>query len=163
MANDNAELLNIARDNIDDPEIIVKKMNNLLRDIKYKAFGKVKETSKSKVCKELETLMKEKKELVENKVDHNNDNVAKSKEIDSKIAANLLLKQREAFEKELDGLRELKHSKGSSAAVFNLREKVVGPKSLGQVATVIIDPKTKLEVSEPEEINVSPSSIVWTS
>ena len=29
---------------------------------------------------------------------------------------------------------------------------MVGPKTLGQVATVIIDPKTKFEVSEPEEI-----------
>ena len=29
---------------------------------------------------------------------------------------------------------------------------MVGPKTLGQVATVIIDPKTKSEVSEPEEI-----------
>ena len=152
MANENTDLMNIARDNFDDPEIIVKKMNNVLTDIKYKAFGKVKETSKSKVCKELETLIKEKKELAENKVDHNEDNVAKSNEIDSKIAANLLLKQREAFEKELDDIRDLKNSKGTSAAVFSLRERVVGPKTLGQVATAIIDPKTKLEVSEPEEI-----------
>ena len=152
MTTNNDQLMNIGNDEFEeDPEIIVKKIENVMKDIKYQAFGKVKEKANTKVCKELESLQKEKIKLF-NLKDPKNNVEEKIKEIDSQISLNLLKKQREAFESELESLRELKKSKGISAAVFRVREKVVGPKSSKQEATVIIDSKTNLEVSTPEEI-----------
>ena len=49
-------------------------------------------------------------------------------------------------------MKDLKNSKGKSALIFNLKDKVVGPKKAGQEATVIIDPKTKAEVNTPAGI-----------
>ena len=114
----------------------------------------MKKKLKSKVCKELEALLKEKYELLKNKdnIKDEKEHMEKVKSIDSQISSHLLLKQREAFEDELASIKELKHSKGNSAAVFSVRDRVVGSKSSRQEATVITDPKTKAEVTEPEEI-----------
>ena len=61
MTENNPELVKIANDeNEDNPDIIVKEIEKVMKDIKYKAFGKVKEKTKTKNCKELEMLMKEK-------------------------------------------------------------------------------------------------------
>ena len=73
-------------------------------------------------------------------------------DIDKRLAATLLTKQREAFSKELDELRNMKKSKGKAAVVFNLKEKIVGTKAVASEAVVIIDPKTKAEVSNQNEI-----------
>ena len=153
LAENNAELLKIANDENDNPDKIVRKVDNVLKDIKYQAFGKVKEKGKQKNCKELETLMKEKSELLSDKIEKQQNVIDdKINDIDSKIAENLIKKQRAAFEQELESLRMLKNSKGMSAAVFNLREKVVGPKAAKQEATVVIDPKKNSEVTSPDEI-----------
>ena len=153
LAENNAELLKIANDENDNPDKIVRKVDNVLKDIKYQAFGKVKEKGKQKNCKELETLMKEKSELLSDKIEKQQNVIDdKINDIDSKIAENLIKKQRAAFEQELESLRMLKNSKGMSAAVFNLREKVVGPKAAKQEATVVIDPKNNSEVTSPDEI-----------
>ena len=154
MTENNPELVKIANDeNEDNPDIIVKEIEKVMKDIKYKAFGKVKEKTKTKNCKELEMLMKEKNELFNEKESNGqNDTDDKLKEIDSKISLNLIKKQREAFEHELDSIRELKKNKGTSTAVFKIREKIVGSKSTKQEATVIIDPKTNIAVNTPDEI-----------
>ena len=57
--------------------------------------------------------------------ENNEDTDDKMREIDGKIATTLMKKQREAFEKELRHLRELKNSKGNAALVFKLKEKIL--------------------------------------
>ena len=46
----------------------------------------------------------------------------------------------------------MEKKKGRSALIFNLKEKVVGAKKVGQEATVLIDPVSKEEVNTPSEI-----------
>ena len=58
--------------------------------------------------------------------------------IDERINTNLIQKQRAAFETEFDNIINVKQKKGESAAVFRLKEEVVGSKS----ATVIINHKS---------------------
>ena len=69
-----------------------------------------------------------------------------------KIEEHLITEQRKQFEKELLSMKELRKSKGKSALIFNLKEKVVGKKKAGQEATVLINPKTKKEVNTPAGI-----------
>ena len=49
-----------------------------------------------------------------------------------KIAEHLITEQRKQFEKELLSMKELRKSKGKSALICNLKEKVVGKKKAGQ-------------------------------
>ena len=46
----------------------------------------------------------------------------------------------------------MKTSKGVSAAVFKLKENIVGSKKANQVATIVFDPKANIEVTTPEDI-----------
>ena len=61
-------------------------------------------------------------------------------------------KQREQFEKELKTIKDVKARKGKSAAIFVTKERIVGPKSAAQEATVLTDPKSGAEVSTPSDI-----------
>ena len=150
MTSENVNLLDIINDDSENANNIMKKIDKEVEKIKYKAFGKVKEHSKPKSNKELEVLQKdkikiytcEKEPLDEDKV----------KDIDRKIAANLLQKQRETFETELKLLREMKSSRGRAAAIFHTKDKIVGNKAAVAEAVVLINPKTKEEVTTPMEI-----------
>ena len=70
----------------------------------------------------------------------------KIEEINSKISVKLLNMQREAFEKELKALNDLKLVSGKSATV---RERLVGSKSSGQEAAILLDLDTQAEVTDP--------------
>ena len=118
MITDNDKLKDIARGAINDPDIIMSKIDKELERIKYKTFGKAKEQIKSKGNKELEALQEEKKNLFRMKEMNVEFPEDKIKDIDGKIAENLLKKQRETFERELDDLRKMKCSRGRSAAIF---------------------------------------------
>ena len=148
MTSCNAVLEEIANDTSEDTNKIMVKMDKELDKLKFQAFGKVKEKSRDSMCKELDKLVKEKDKLLDDK-DHD---VTKMKVVEDKISATLLKKQREAFEKELKGLKEIKLNKGKSAAIFKLKDKIVGPKTAAQEATVLMDPKNGTEVVTPAEI-----------
>ena len=149
MTSSNTKLDEITNDKSEDPDKIMKKIDNELDKVRYQAFGKVKEHTKPVVHKELDALHKAKKDIiVRNGVDVKDE----VKDIDMDIAATLLKIQRETFEKELKDIKELKHYKGKSAAIFNVKEKIVGPKASAQEATILTDPKTGAEVSTPDDI-----------
>ena len=150
MASNSTKLIDVANESCDDPEAIMKKIDKELTTIKFKAFGKAKEKPKLTLCKDILKLQdeklslfksKENKDITEEQMDK------KIKDIDDKITASVLQKQREEFEKELEALRNLKVTCGMSAAVFKMKEKVVGPKSGKQEATTLVNPIYNLEVS----------------
>ena len=72
--------------------------------------------------------------------------------INSHIASTLSKKQREIFEKELNDIREKKNGKGSCAAIFSVKERVLGLKKASSEAVVLVDPKSGKEATSPEEI-----------
>ena len=60
--------------------------------------------------------------------------------------------QREQFEKELKSLKETRSMKGKSASIFELKNRIVGKKKVEQEATVVKDPETEVEITDPAEI-----------
>ena len=67
----------------------------------------------------------------------------------------LLVKQREEYETKLEQLKNIQKSKGRSAAIFKLKEKVVGSKKEGMVSmkdpitgSILYDPDQLKEASE---------------
>ena len=60
---------------------------------------------------------------------------------------------RKNFEKEIESLTMIKKSKGMSAAVYKLKEKVLGPKEPLLDAMPIEDPESGVLITDPEEIN----------
>ena len=148
----NLVLEEVAKDETNDANKIMVKMDKELDRIKFNAFGKVKEKSCMKLDKEIEDLQKEKTEVFNSKVLSPDDVDEKIQDIDDKLTATLVSKQRETFEKELNTLRDMKKSKGKAAVVFNLKEKIVGSKGVATEAVTIVDPKTKAEVNNPIDI-----------
>ena len=150
ITENNKKLLKVSDDDDDvDSSVMMKKIHNEMEKAKYKAFGKVKVHSKPKSNECLEELNNEKIEVIE-KNPMNKDELIE--ELDSKITAELLSKQRERFEKEIKSLKEIKATKGKAASIFDLKNRIVGSKKADQEATVVKDPATGKDVHEPAEI-----------
>ena len=108
---------------------------------KFAAFGKVKLRKENKDLKKLYEVKSSKLE--------NNINI---EEVKNDITKKLLELQREEVEKEIREKMLLKQTKGKSAAVFSTLRKIVGSKKMGQEQVSMRDPKTNLEVFEPDDI-----------
>jgi hypothetical protein len=121
-----------------------------LDKVKCAAFGKVKVKLKPKADKVLVNLQKQKIDCFD--ADDDGSKEEKIKELDIKIAEHLIIEQRKHFEKELLSMKELRKAKGKTALIFNLKDKIVGKRKVGQEATVLRDPKTKEEVNTPAGI-----------
>ena len=119
--------------------IIEKEMDS----VKHKAFGKVKVRESKEDCA-LQKLIREKEQLVKR-----NEN---TEEIDERICFALNLKQKNETEKELNKLQEVKMKKGNNAAVFNLREKILGNKKNSNGPSAITNPATGEKVFDATEI-----------
>ena len=104
-----------------------------------------------KVDRELATLQKMKTEVLENSDD---DSIIDPKLdiIDGHIAALLSTRQRECFEKELNEIRERKKNKGSCAAIFSVKERVLGSKKTSAEAVALLDPVSGKEATSPDAI-----------
>ena len=72
--------------------------------------------------------------------------------VDAKIADKLLGMQRDQYEKKLEHLKEIKKVKGKTAAIFKLKEKVVGTKKEGMESVSMNDPKTGQMIYDPEKL-----------
>ena len=128
----------------------MKVIDDELNKAKCKAFGKVKIRNKPKGNKELENLQKKKNNIVMQNASNAEEEIGK---VDQKFTENLLIEQRNNFDKEIEALKDLKFKKGKSASIFALKNKVVGKKKIEQEATIIKNPVNKQEVTDPEEIN----------
>ena len=112
----------------ENEEAVLKMIEKELTSIKFACFGKVKLTSKDKSVKNLEALQEEKLHKISNK--DSVDGANKIKELDENIANALKQIEKERLEKDIKALENLKHNKGRSAAVFGLRDKVLGKKKV---------------------------------
>ena len=152
LTKDNAVLKKVSKEVCDDANKLMVTIDKELDSIRFKSFGKTKEKSKLKISKELESLQREKVKLCDSNDNFNSDIKDKLAEIDGKIAASLLKKQREVFETELKELKDLKTTKGKAAAIFKTKNKIVGSKTIDSEAVVVFDPITKTEVYRPDDI-----------
>ena len=101
-----------------------------MEKIKFQSFGKVK--------MKVQTLDNDKElcKLYEQKNEKDCDEDAINQRINNKI----IEYQLKDYEKKLKCLKQLKTEKGKSAAVFKLKEKIVGSKKVGQEAVSMKDP-----------------------
>ena len=95
--------------------------------------------------------------LTKKKLQINNNCEEESKErkldeVDAKMADVLYKIESKQFESDMNKLKEIKREKGKAAAVFKLKEKILGKKKVGQEPAVIKDPETGFEITKAEEI-----------
>ena len=119
----------------DDPAKVEKIISKELKSVKYKAFGKVT-VNKRVISSNIVT------EPIDDQM-----NVAVPPSNSS-----LLAKQSDLFMEKISRLKETKSAKGKSAAVFQLRDDVMGGKKAPIEPSVITDPCSKAKVYAPEEI-----------
>ena len=65
----------------------------------------------------------------------------------------MIIKNKE-YERDVAQLENIRHNKGKSAAIFKMREKLLGNKKATQEQIVVFNPKTGKEVFDPEEIKM---------
>ena len=150
ITDDDSKLAAIGHDVIEDATKAMKKVNKELDKCKFQAFGKVSVKQSPVVDKETDSLFKKKSQLLEKEESAERD--SKVKELENEIACKLVSKQRKNLEKEISAIKEMKNKKGRAAAVFNLKERVLGSKKAKQEAAVIRDPVTDKIVTDVNEI-----------
>ena len=79
-------------------------------------------------------------------------NADEIKAVEEKIAEKLLVKQREEYENKLEHLKKIQTEKGKSAAIFKLKEKVLGSRKEGSESVSMNDPVTGNMICNPEEL-----------
>ena len=144
------KLLTEHNDNLDNIKNYVsseKMMNSINREmnrIKYKSFGKVKFKAQHANNRNLDKLQKENRSIM--------NNPKKIEEINLEIAEEIEKVRKDNLEKELDHIKDLKNKKGKIAAVFNIKESIIGNKKSVQEPTTLINPDTNMEVTSVNEI-----------
>ena len=121
----------------------MKQAEHELTRVKFKAFGKIKFKASNTCDKKLTELQRKKIALNQNASDVESE---ESKAIDEEIAAILVKKQSEGLQKEVGYLLDAKRKGGTSAALFKLKNKVLGPKSPPNDAVIIVDPTDGCEI-----------------
>ena len=135
-----------------DTDKMMNKISRELEKCKHKSFGKVKVKNKFRENKELKELIKKRKEICMKRNEDENDKESKLKSISEEINEKILEEQNEMIGRDIKNLQNLKNEKGSSKAIFKLRESIVGPKKSELVPTVIRNPDTGKEETNPEKI-----------
>ena len=139
-----------AEEDIKDATEAMKKITRALDKSKFEAFGKVKVKVTPLYRKEIDELYTEKnKILLEEESDEKD---KKIRDIEKNIAEQLLSQQRKNLENEISKLKEVKARKGKAAAIFYLKDKIVGSKKTQQEPAVIKHPVTKKCVTDTKEI-----------
>ena len=145
----NKRLLKLAEFKDADPKHLYKQIEKELNSIKYAVFGKVKVSETNKNVRQLEQLQVKKNAIVNSNAV---DKTERLEKVDKEMASTLKNIEKENYEKDIKYLEGLKNEKGKSAAVFGLREKILGNKKRPQERVVLSDPKTGKDVSTPAEI-----------
>ena len=125
------------------PNEAMKRLENVSNKIEFKCFGKVRNSMRMESDKELENLYSEREKAT------SDDGV---EEVEVKIAETLLVKQREEYETKLEQLKNIQKSKGRSAAIFKLKEKVLGSKKEGMESVSMKDPITGSILYDPDQL-----------
>ena len=125
------------------PNEMMESIEKITKKIKFKCFGKVQSSRRLEGDKDLNLLYKEKCKAV---------TVEEIQAIDDKISGKLLVKQREEYEAKLEHLKTLKKEKGRSAAIFKLKEKVLGSAKDGMESVSMNDPVSGKMICDPGEL-----------
>ena len=132
----------------DDPDKMMNQISREMVKCKYRAFGKVQTRKRKMENASIVDLMKKKDEVgadLPGKPLVNED-------IDEEIACKVREQQCKILEKEINELKNIRENKGNTAAIYTLKKKMVGPKKTEQVPTVVIDPASKKEETDPKRI-----------
>ena len=132
-----------------DPEKILSAIEKELTCVKFASFGKVKVSTKSKDQKVLETLQKEKVQIVK-KAPVNKSLIVEN--IDEKMTSVMKRIETTQHEKDIRSLEHLRNTKGKAASIFALKDKVLGKKKGQQEQVFITNPITGEDVYNPEQI-----------
>ena len=125
-----------------DSDEMMTQVSRRMEKVKFQSFGKVtKKVQSISTDKELDKLYEAK-----------SSNDANKEEIDKQISIKILEHQLKEYEKKLHYLNKLKKEKGTSAAVFKLKEKIVGSKKISQEAVSMKDPDTGEIIVENEKL-----------
>ena len=146
----NKVLDKISNLNGETTDILFKKINDELINIKHKVFGKVLINKKEKGAHRVNELQNKKHNL--DKVYTGDILVEKRDEIDTELKSAMNELQYEAFGKEIKKLKSIKATKGTSAAVFHLRTGVLGSSKLSSDPVIINDPISGVPLLDPVDI-----------
>ena len=128
---------------------MMNRLENVTTKVKFKCFGKVRNSRRMESDKELDILYSEKSKAT------TDDGI---QEAELKIAGKLLEKQRKEYETKLEQLKNIQKSKGRSAAIFKLREKVIGSKKEGMESVAMKDPITGNILYDPDQLKKASES-----
>ena len=156
LTENSTKLLDVALDSHDDPDFLMKSVEKELKTISYKSFGKVKEKSSRKAANKIDVLQVQKNDIYRNKEKYNDGEFAIAvKNINDELSAALLTNQRTCLENELTLLKSIKVNKGKSAAIFKLKDDILGTKKSEQEAASLIHFKTGVELTNAKDIKAA--------
>ena len=147
---DNEELAKIANLEVGDTNMLQRAIDKELERKKHKCFGKVKISKKSNESKNLEKLQQRKVELA-----HTNAEQDEIDKLDTEMSSVLKEIQHKKYMKDVKFLEDTAKSKGKTAAIFKLKEKMFGSKKTPLDQIAILDPDTNNLVFTPKEIKAA--------
>ena len=147
LTDSNKKLDEIASSSMEDPNTIMKLIDSELNNIKYKVFGKVKVKKKTQKYEKLESMIAQRDRLV--KISTNDEKVIN---LEKEICIELKERQRMKLNEEIEFLNKVKESKGKAAAIFKLKENILGKKKSTDEPSSIFDPMTNTHSFKPSDI-----------
>ena len=131
LSEKNDNFKKIAKGYTNNPTVLMDKIEKEMKKVKFKAFGKVSVRNNLRTSKELRSLQKQKLSLNLASDSH------ESMKIDEEIARKLISSQSQRLEKEIADIKDTKSRKGKTAAIFKLKDKIIGTKKSAQEAILM--------------------------
>ena len=149
ITNNNAELNKISKEKGISTTEQMNKIEKEIKKVKFQSFGKVTVRNEQRASKELRALVSEKIKVVSDLAESK---VGELEILEKQIQEETISCQRQNFEQQLKKLKSISVCKGKSAAIFNLRDSVIGEKKIALEAIVMKDPNSNLELTNPKSI-----------
>ena len=126
----------------------MKTIDKVMNKTKYKCFRKVSSNSIKKEEKRVSNLQRRKIKLgVNGKCD-----TIEKENVDKELAMAMNDLNHANFEREITSLKSIWSKKGKAAAIFNLKERVLGAKKSGMETVAVLNPESGALVYSPNEI-----------
>ena len=132
------------------PNVMMKRIDKEVTNVKYKVFGKVSGKRKKTTVGKVKALQAKKHHF--NKVLIGNELKKKIEVIDKDLKKAVDEVQKRDMQTEITKLQRIKATKGTSAAVFNLRGGILGSSKSSSDPISIVDPSSGLPIMSPVQI-----------
>ena len=129
---------------------LMKRFEKELTNVKFRCFGKVSMSKKKKGSDKVRKLQEKKHQL--DKMFNGSELEIKRKELEDTLNKAVDDVQHQAMQTEVTKLKTMKATKGISAAVFKLREGVLGSSKSSSDPIIINDPVSGSPVMSPDQI-----------